>query len=95
MIKIHAGETEDKVSARVSTSGVNESSPPGGVEIVANGAFGCFSFPSNVPQKLISCSSDDSRALNEIQLAFSNILSNLGKLVPVERQHVALPAIAT
>lgn len=63
---------------------------------VLNGAFGYLScsFPSNALQKLISCSSDDARALNEIQHAFTNILSNLGKLVPVERQHVTPPAIA-
>ena len=63
---------------------------------VPNGAFGYLScsFPSNALQKLISCSSDDARALNEIQHAFTNILSNLGKLVPVERQHVTPPAIA-
>ena len=63
---------------------------------VSNGAFGYLScsFPSNALQKLISCSSDDARALNEIQHAFTNILSNLGKLVPVERQHVTPPAIA-
>ena len=61
-----------------------------------DGAFGYLScsFPSNALQKLISCSSDDARALNEIQHAFTNILSNLGKLVPVERQHVTPPAIA-
>ena len=39
--------------------------------------------------------SDNARALNEIQLAFSNVLLNLGKLVPVERRHVTPPAITT
>ncbi|KAH9035064.1 hypothetical protein EDB84DRAFT_1485940 [Lactarius hengduanensis] len=38
--------------------------------------------------------SDNTLALNEIQLALSNISSNLGKLVPVERRHVVPPAIA-
>ncbi|KAI9444708.1 hypothetical protein H4582DRAFT_838205 [Lactarius indigo] len=38
--------------------------------------------------------SDNALALNEIQLALSNISSNLGKLAPVERQHVVPPAIA-
>ncbi|KAI9454173.1 hypothetical protein BJY52DRAFT_774594 [Lactarius psammicola] len=38
--------------------------------------------------------SDKALAFNEIQLALSNISSNLGKLVPVERQHVVPPAVA-
>ncbi|KAH8992500.1 hypothetical protein EDB92DRAFT_576512 [Lactarius akahatsu] len=38
--------------------------------------------------------SDNALALNEIQLALSNISSNLSKLAPVERRHVVPPAIA-
>jgi tetratricopeptide (TPR) repeat protein len=37
---------------------------------------------------------DKALAFNEIQKALSDIASNLGKLVPVERQHVAPPAVA-
>ena len=45
-------------------------------------------------KKLTLCSSDNAVALTEIRLALSNISSNLGKLVPVESEHVVPPAIA-
>ena len=60
---------------------------------VPNSTLGYF-LPFELEAVLTSCSSDNAPALDEIWLALSNISSNLGKLVPVERQHVVPPAIA-
>jgi hypothetical protein len=82
-MRIRAGD-------KLSTSDVNGDMSQGVPNPVPNGYF----LPFELEGVLISCSSDNALAINEIWLALSNISSNLNKLLPVERQHVVPPAIA-